>query len=101
VTYRATGFDCEEIINLCIRINSVERGTGFPNWPSRLGLFKSVIATLTYMRHNRTQAKIGESLGVSQPTISRAISAITPVIPEAAREFAPSADNLDQSAQSS
>src|SRR5207248_657145 len=71
--HHTTGFDREEIIDLCIRINSMQPGTGSPNWPPRLGLFKSVVAALTYMRHNRTQAEIGESLGVSQPTISRAI----------------------------
>ena len=65
MTYHTTGFDRDEIIDLCIRINSVERETGTPNWPPCLGLFKSVVATLTYMRHNRTQAEIGESLGVS------------------------------------
>ena len=97
--YYTTGFDREEIIDLCIRINSTERGTEARNWPSCLGLFKSVTATLTYMRHNRTQAEIGESLGVSQPTISRAISAITSLIPEAAREFVPTADDLDADAQ--
>ena len=50
------------------------------------------------MRHNRTQAEIGESFGVSQPTVSRAISAITPLIPEAVREFVPTADDLDPDA---
>jgi len=99
MTYHTTGFDREEIIDLCIRINPVERGTGFLKWPPYLGLFKSVVATLTYMRHNRTQAEIGESLGVSQPTISRAISAITPLVPEAVREFVPAADDLDLDAQ--
>ena len=54
---------------------------------------------LIYMRHNRTQAEIGESLSVSQPTISRAISAITPLIPEATREFVPTADDLNPDAQ--
>jgi Helix-turn-helix of DDE superfamily endonuclease len=93
-----TGFDREEIIDLCIRINSVQPGAGSPNWPPCLGLFKSVAATLTYMRHNRTQAEIGESLSVSQPTVSRAISAITPLIPEATREFVPTADDLDPDA---
>jgi hypothetical protein len=58
-----------------------------------------VAAALTYMRHNRTQSEIGESLGVSQPTISRAISAITPLIPEATREFVPTADDIDPDAQ--
>jgi len=93
--YHTTGFEREEIIDLCIRINSAERGTGTPNWPPCLGLFKSVAATLTYMRHNRTQSEIGESFGVSQPTVSRAIAAITPLIPEAVREFVPTADDLD------
>ena len=81
--YHTTGFDREEIIDLCIRINSAERGADTPGWLPCLGLYKSVTATLTYLRHNRTQSEIGESLGVSQPTISRAISAITPLIPEA------------------
>ena len=61
--HHATGFDREEIIDLCIRM-------GAPNWPPCLGLFKSAAATLTCMRHNRTRAEIGESLGVSQPTVS-------------------------------
>ena len=97
--HHTTGFDREEIIDLCIRINSVQPGAGSPNWPPCLGLFKSVVAALTYMRHNRTQAEIGESLGVSQPTISRAISAVTPLVPEATREFVPTADDLDPDAQ--
>ena len=50
--HHTTGFDREEIIDLCIRINSVQPGSGSPNWPPCLGLFKSVVATLTYMRHN-------------------------------------------------
>ena len=97
--HHTTGFDREEIIDLCIRINSVQPGAGSPNWPPCLGLFKSVVAALTYMRHNRTQAEIGESLGVSQPTISRAISAVTPLVPEATCEFVPTADDLDPDAQ--
>ena len=97
--HHTTGFDREEIIDLCVRINSVQSGAGSPNWPPCLGLFKSVVAALTYMRHNRTQAEIGESLGVSQPTISRAISAVTPLVPEATREFVPTADDLDPDAQ--
>jgi Helix-turn-helix of DDE superfamily endonuclease len=77
--YHITGFDREEIIDICVRINSVERAANSPKWPPCLGLFKSVTAALTYMRHNRTQAEIGESSGVSQSTVSRAISVITPL----------------------
>jgi hypothetical protein len=51
------------------------------------------------MRHNRTQAEIGESFGVSHPNVSRAISAITPLIPGAVRQFVPTADDLDPDAQ--
>ena len=97
--YHTTGFDHEKIIDLCIRINSAGQGTGATKWPPCLGLFRSVVATLTYMRHNRTQAEIGESLGVSQSTISRAISVISPLIPEAVHEFVPTADDLDPDAQ--
>ncbi len=99
MTCHTTGFEHEEIIDLCIRINFAERGTGASKWPPCFGLFKSVMATLTYMRHNRTEAEIGESLGVSQPTISRAISSIILLIPEAVREFVPAADDLDPYAQ--
>jgi Helix-turn-helix of DDE superfamily endonuclease len=97
--YHTTGFSRDEVIDLCVLINSAERDPGSLKWPPILGLFKSVAVTLTYMRHNRTQAEIGESLGVSQPTISRAISAITPLIPETTREFVPTADDLDPDAQ--
>jgi DDE superfamily endonuclease/Helix-turn-helix of DDE superfamily endonuclease len=97
--HHTTGLGHEEIIDLCIRINSVEREPGAPNWPTCLGLFKSVVVTLTYKCHNRTQAEIGESFGVSQPTISRAISAITPLIPAATAEYVPTADDLDPETQ--
>ena len=45
--YHTTGFDREETIDLCARINSVERAPGTRNWPPCLGLFKSVAAVLT------------------------------------------------------
>jgi hypothetical protein len=49
-----------------------------PHWPPVLGLFKSVAVALTYMRGNRAQAEIEESFGVSQSTISRAVTGLTP-----------------------
>ena len=97
--YHTTGFSQDEVIDLCVLINSAKRGSGFVKWPPILGLFKSVAATLTYMRHNRTQSEIGESLGVSQPTISRAIKAITPLIAEDLTEYVPTADELDAGTQ--
>src|ERR1022692_5085343 len=91
--YHTIGFVREEIVDLCILINSVDREPGASKWPLCLGLYKSVITTLSYLRHNRTQAEIGESFGVSQPTISRAISAITPLIPAATSGCVPTADD--------
>src|SRR5262249_16652156 len=64
--YHTTGLDREEIIDLCIKINSEEREPGTPNWPKSLSLFNSVTVTLVYMRTNLTQAQIGEFYGVSQ-----------------------------------
>jgi DDE superfamily endonuclease/Helix-turn-helix of DDE superfamily endonuclease len=97
--YHTTGFSHDEVVELCIIINSTEPDASSSKWPRCLGLFKSVVATLTYMRHNRTQSEIGESFGVSQPTISRAVSAITPRIPSALAEYVPTADELDPQAQ--
>jgi hypothetical protein len=32
--YHTTGLEHEEIVDLCIRINSVEREPGTPKWPA-------------------------------------------------------------------
>src|SRR6516162_11483327 len=89
-----TGLARDEVIDLCVLINSTERKPSALKWPPILGLFKSVVVTLTYMRHNRTQSEIGESFGVSQPTISRAIKVITPLIAEDLAGYVPTADEL-------
>ncbi len=89
----------DEMIDLCMLINSAERGPGFLKWPPILGLFKSVAATLAYVRHNRTQAEIGESVDVSQPTISRTIKVITPLIAEGLAGYVPTANELDTGTQ--
>ncbi|MBV9013401.1 MAG: transposase family protein, partial [Pseudonocardiales bacterium] len=62
-------------------------------------MFKSVVVTLTYLRRNRVQAEIGETFGVSQFTISRAIAAITTLLGKALRPFVPTADELDDKTQ--
>ena len=53
------------------------REEGVEGYPPILGLSGSLTATLMYMRQNIVQAVIGEILGVSQPTVSRAIKALT------------------------
>lgn len=87
-----TGLFRDEIEELCARI---EQSTPEVTWPPVLGLFTSVVVTLTYLRRNRVQAEIAEAVGVSQPTISRAITTITPLIEAVLGEVVPTADDLD------
>ena len=56
------------------------REEGVEGYPPILGLSGSLRATLMYLRQNIVQAVIGEILGVSQPTVSRAIKALTEAI---------------------
>jgi hypothetical protein len=52
--------------------------------------------TLTYLRRNRIQAEIGESYGMSQSTISRAVTALTPLLGTALAQHMPVAEDLYQ-----
>jgi hypothetical protein len=47
-----------------------------------------------YVRSPGVQEEIAEDYGVSQPTISRAISAITPLLVQVLAEYVPTADDL-------
>ncbi|MGE5287601.1 MAG: transposase family protein [Micromonosporaceae bacterium] len=97
--YHTTGFSRDEIADLCAMAHSAELDPGINHWPPILGLFRPVVVALTYMRCNRTQAEIGVSFGVSQPTISRAITAITPLLARALAEHVPTADDLGENTQ--
>ena len=96
--YHTTGFDRDDITELCLLIHA-EAGEQPQEWPPILGLYKSTVVTLTYLRRNRVQAEIGEAFGVSQSTISRAIAAITPLLERALRAFVPTAEELDVDTQ--
>ena len=92
--YSTTGFSREDIVDLCAMIHA-EATDRRPPWPPILGLLKSVTVALTYMRRNRVQAELAETFGVSQPTISRAITRMTPLLGEVLRAYVPTADELD------
>ena len=93
--YYTTGFSQEDIVDLCVMI-CAERGDGKRPWPPILGLYKSVVIALTYMRRNRVQAELAETFGVSQPTISRAVCAITPLLGTTLADHVPTAGDLDE-----
>jgi hypothetical protein len=96
--YHTTGLSRERIVDLCTLIYSETIDVKSP-WPPILGLFKSVVVALTYMRRNRVQAELAETYEVSQPTISRAITRMTPLVEAVLREFVPTADELDDGTQ--
>jgi hypothetical protein len=97
--YHTTGFTREDVSDLCVMIWQAAAETGKAPWPPGLGLYRSVVVTLSYLRRNRVQAEIAESIGVSQPTISRAISAICPLLEKVLAGTAPTADDLDPRSQ--
>jgi hypothetical protein len=92
--YHTTGLDKAEILGLCEMIHR-EAVAAERTWPPILGLHKSVVVTLTYLRRNRVQAEIAEAFDVSQSTISRAITAMTCLVERALRGYVPTADELD------
>jgi hypothetical protein len=68
--YHTTGFTKDDIVDLCVMIHAAEPKPGINHWPPILGLFKSVVVALTYMRRNRVQEELAETYEVSQPTIT-------------------------------
>ena len=78
--YHTTGFSRNQITDLCALVQQAAADDGKRFWPPILGLFKSVTVALTYMRRNRVQDELAETFGVSQPTISRAVTGLTSVL---------------------
>jgi hypothetical protein len=68
--YHTTGFMRDEIVELCARVYAANKAAAESEkiaWPPILGLFTSVVVTLTYLRRNHIQAEIGESTGCLSP----------------------------------
>ena len=98
--YHTTGLTKEQIAELCALISREHPGFNKPRGRKRaLGLFKSVLVALMYLRRNRVQHELAELFGVSQATISRIITAMVPRIVAVLAEVVPAADDLDPSVQ--
>lgn len=97
--YHTTGFDKDDIIELCALVHAAGLTFGRNGYPLILSLFKSVVVTLTYLRRNHVQQELAEYYGVSQSTISRAVTAVTPVLARVLRPFVPTADELPSDEQ--
>jgi hypothetical protein len=97
--YHTTGFTNDDIVELCAMVESAELEADVNHWPPILGLFNSMVVTLAYLRRNRAQAELAEAFGVSQSTISRAITGLTPVLDKLLASFVPTAEDLDPHTQ--
>ena len=87
-----TGLPTPEFADLLIRL----REEGVEGYPPSPGLRDSLKAALIYMRHNVIQAAIGEQLGVSQPTVSRAIGVMTDAIVRALKDMLLTAEEVPE-----
>jgi Helix-turn-helix of DDE superfamily endonuclease/DDE superfamily endonuclease len=95
--YYTTGFSRCEIQDLCVLIEEIQ--SSIPeadrrDWPPILALGNSVVITLTYLRRNRVQWELAETYGVSQATVSRAITSITPLLARALARYVATAEEL-------
>ena len=97
--YHTTGFSKDEITELCALVHTAGMSSGSDGYPPILSLFKSVVVTLTYLRRNHVQQELAEYYGVSQSTISRAITAITPELARLMHPFTPTAEELPSDEQ--
>ena len=57
------------------------------------------MVALTYLRRNRVQDELAETFGVSQSTISRAVTGLTPVLGAVLADYVPTAEDLDETTQ--
>ena len=67
-----------------------------PGRAHTLGLFTRVRLTLMALRMNVTQAQLGELFDISQPTVSRIVTALTPVIAALLDEVVPRPEDLTE-----
>lgn len=57
--------------------------------PKSCGLYRAVEIACMYLRHNGTQELIGDLRDISQPTVSRIITVLVPIIKSVLEEFVP------------
>lgn len=93
--YHTTGCSVEQIDIICSQIAMLIIEGEDIKYPPSLGLRRSIVIALTYLKTNRREAELAEDHGTSQSTISRAITATTPSIARVLAEFVPTAEELD------
>ena len=97
MTNNSTRISRSEVLDLC---EAIHASCPLPEFGARvLGMFLCVRLTLTYLRHNPCQELLAEVYCVSQATVSRVISAYTPLIAACLNDSVPTVEDLDPTAQ--
>ena len=61
--------------------------------PKSCGLYRATEIACMYIRHNATQEFLGDLQSISQPTVSRIVTNLVPVIKAVLEEFVPTAED--------
>ena len=97
--YHTTGFTKSAILEICAKIRETQPAPKTTGRNPALGLYKSVVISLTYLRRNRVQQELAETYDVSQSTISRVIASTIVLLERVLRDWVPTADDLDPNQQ--
>ena len=87
--HRTTGLGVTQMQELVQRVSHVlekpwRKKTGRPR---ACGLYAAMETVCMYIRHNCTEEFLGDLRGVSQPTVSRILSDLVPVVRSVLAEF--------------
>lgn len=91
--YRTTGLMLSQMQELVRRVHGAlaapwNRGVGRPK---SCGLYRAVEIACMYLRQNGTQEFLGDLRNISQPTVSRIVTVLVPLIKTVLEEFVPTA----------
>ena len=91
--YRTTGLEFTQMQELVLRVHGALTGpwrkeTGRPK---SCGLYEAVEIACMYLRQNATEEFLGDMRHVSQPTVSRIVTVLVPIVKSVLEEFVPSA----------
>lgn len=89
--HRTTGLEPSQMRELVRRVSAAletpwNKKTGRPK---SCGLYAAVETACMYIRHNCTEEFLGDLRGVSQPTVSRILADLVPVVKAVLAEFVP------------
>ena len=93
--YRTTGLMLSQMQELTCRVSQAladpwRKGTGRPK---SCGLYAAVEIACMYLRQNGTQEFLGDMRNVSQPTVSRIVTTLVPIVRAVLEEFVPAAED--------